>query len=151
MNTYRSKSDLSGSAGLIEFINSNGKNTEVFKNNPMQSKSVLESALIEVANFYGYQVLGMETLKSLFNETNKGIFGLYWDGEEWVVNEIQGSDDECGSSTGQATIDNIIKSITTHGGYIFELIDMGEIKFLPGQDVNEATRNFMKGQADLLR
>jgi hypothetical protein len=38
--------------------------------------------------FFGHKgSMDIEALKILFTESHKGIYGLYWDGEKWMMNE----------------------------------------------------------------
>lgn len=51
----------------------------------------------------------LQALKIFFNEAEKGVKGIYFDGKHWVVNENNGSDDEFAADNELNTLANIRK------------------------------------------
>lgn len=79
-------------------------------------------ALYQLAEYFGYSGYQNETgLKRFFTENRKGYFGVYWDGDEWCVNE-QGAelDNEVGAELTTETVTAIITELRSDSGNILE-------------------------------
>ncbi len=70
-------------------------------------------ALYQLAKTFGYiGIQNEEELKGFFNEERKGSLGIYWDGEEWFVNEAGWErDDSIGKDLNRHTIEEIIREL----------------------------------------
>lgn len=78
-------------------------------------------ALFEVAKMFGYSGKGkMEEIQNFFNEEKKGEHGIYWNGEEWVVNEAGMERDDKMGNNGETTIQNMIQRIRENQNDILE-------------------------------
>lgn len=79
-------------------------------------------ALYELARFFGYTgYQNIDELKGFFKEDHKGYFGVYWDGDQWAVNE-QGMelDNEVGAELNEATVAGIVAELCKDSGNILE-------------------------------
>ena len=70
-------------------------------------------ALYQLAKTFGYiGIQNEEELKGFFNEERKGSLGIYWDGENWFVNEAGYEfDDEIGKELNRHTIEKFIQEL----------------------------------------
>ena len=78
-------------------------------------------ALFEVARIFGYSGRGkIEEIQNFFSEEKKGKHGIYWNEEEWVVNEAGMERDDKMGNNGKTTIQNMIQRIRENQNDILE-------------------------------
>jgi len=78
-------------------------------------------ALFEAAKMFGYSGKGkIADLQNFFSKTKKGEHGIYWNGEQWVVNEAGLERDDKMGNNGEKTIQNMINRIRDNQNDILE-------------------------------
>lgn len=75
--------------------------------------------LARIHGYTGYQ--NEEQLRTFFTRTRKAALGIYWDGDEWCVNERGWElDNEMGSVLSEAVVRGMIKELRDDADNIFE-------------------------------
>ena len=106
---YFNESDLGiVKTGVVTLLDEEKTRQEIEKNEIDDTAACY--ALYKLAEYFGYTGYQRESrLKQFFTEEKKITFGVYWDGDEWTLNEAGNEfDDDMGDNLNEQTVRNII-------------------------------------------
>ncbi|MDF2379090.1 MAG: hypothetical protein P1V18_02615 [Candidatus Gracilibacteria bacterium] len=118
----RARNKIGRDKGRYQEMLKNGKTQmDKFLNSPEQEfekdihpSNIYVNAVYRLAQYFGYHGEATEeAMKTFFSEEKRGMYGLYWDGDEWSMNDSEGLDEDMGDKLDQKTLLNIQYEFTS--------------------------------------